>query len=236
MKSKPLDALTPRDVSVVIPTFNEQSEILESMLSAQQAGATEIIVSDGGSDDGTVKIAKELGAVVIHCDRGRGNQLAKGGAIATGQVLLFLHADNRLGPDGLAQLVDAYQQTQDPHSLWGGFHQRIRSTSAIYRPLEWGNAMRIRIRGMPFGDQAFFVSRELYDQVGGFRALPLMEDVDLARRLRRICWPIILPGPVSVDARRWQKHGVVRQTLRNWSIQIAHAIGVSEQRLHRWYR
>lgn len=223
--------MNPSDVSVVIPTLDEAANIAAAVGSALDAGATEIIIADGGSRDETISLAKQAGATqIVQSDPGRGIQLKRGAAAASGRFVLFLHADNRLTPDCLQQIC----QCGEP--AWGAFRQNIDAAGLAYRLLEHGNALRVRVRKMPFGDQAVFVSREVLQQYGSFAEIPLMEDVELARRLRREARPVLLPGPVMVDARRWQHRGVIRQTLRNWCVQVAYALGTSPERLSRWYR
>lgn len=234
--------MSPQDVSVVIPALNESENVVRAIESARQSGAGEIIVCDGGSSDGTMEAARRTGGTVITAPRGRGRQLRAGAAASTGALLLFLHADSWLSDACLPELVQRANSMersrfgQEGQRFWGAFCQRIEADGRMYRALERGNAARVRWRGLPMGDQAMFVSRAFYDQVGGFADLPLMEDVDLSIRLRRSAWPELLVGPVHTSARRWEKRGIVRQTLQNWGIQLFHACGVSEQRLHQWYR
>lgn len=229
--------MTPDDVSVVIPTLNEANGITAAVESAFVSGAGQVIVADGGSTDGTIERAIAAGAETKRSPRGRGNQIKSGAELARGKFLLFLHADNRLEKACLKELCEFIRSNeQDADRLWGGFRQRIGADRPLFRFLEWGNAARIRYRGMPFGDQAMFVSRVLYDSVGGMPALPLMEDVELARRLRKHCWPVLMRTRVWVDSRRWEQRGVMMQTCRNWAIQVAHKCGASESRLKEWYR
>lgn len=228
--------MTPADVSVVIPALNEAQRVGRAVASAWEAGAGQVVVCDGGSEDDTVAEAARAGADLIAGPRGRGWQLRTGTEQARGEWLLFLHADNWLDPVGLRQLCRCVATRHPIEQTWGGFKQTIDTEGAIYRALECGNAARIRLRGIPFGDQAMFVTRTLYDRVGGFPAVPLMEDVVLARRLRQLSWPVLVDARVHVDARRWRKRGVLRQTVRNWGIQSAHGLGVSEERLAEWYR
>ena len=228
--------MTPQDISVIIPAFNEAPRIGTAIESAMNEDAGEVIVCDGGSADDTVQVAQTQGATVVRSDPGRGRQLARGADAAKGAFLLFLHADNRLSGGCLTALCDLVNHADDQAQVWGGFRQKIDASGLIYRSLEWGNATRVRLRGMPFGDQAIFVSRSNYRRVGGFQTVPLMEDVLLARALRRQSWPKLIDRAIVVDARRWQKRGIIRQTLRNWGIQFAHSCGVSEDRLAEWYR
>jgi rSAM/selenodomain-associated transferase 2 len=223
--------MTPANVSVVIPAIDEQAVIATSVRSALAAGAGEVIVVDGGSSDQTGRVATDNGASqIVSSAPGRGLQLNAGARQATGEYLLFLHADNQLGDQCLSQIC------QHPQARWGAFRQSIDSPRKIFRIIEWGNALRARRRGMPFGDQAIFVRRQLFLDQGGFPEIPLMEDVELAKRLRRIDRPLLLAGPLTVSARRWEKNGVVRQTLRNWRIQFCYALGASPETLRRWYR
>lgn len=223
--------MTPADISVVIPAINEAAVIPTSIRSAISAGAGEVIVADGGSTDKTCQVALDAGAgKVVSSHRGRGIQLNAGARVAEGECLLFLHADNELGEQCLQQICE------NSDAVWGAFRQSIDSPRRIFRAVEWGNAQRARRRGMPFGDQAIFVRRSLFEEQEGFAEIPLMEDVELSRRLRRIEMPVLLDGPVSISARRWEKNGVVRQTLRNWTLQVCYALGASPETLREWYR
>ncbi|MCC9601953.1 TIGR04283 family arsenosugar biosynthesis glycosyltransferase [Stieleria sp. JC731] len=224
----------------MIPALNEEANIAKAIRSAHDNGVRNVIVADGGSTDNTITLAQSHQAVVVHTQPGRGLQLAHAARLSNAPMLLFLHADNWLETDCVEQLCrHANGCTNLGHtdqSLWGGFRQRIDEAGISYRLLESGNAMRIRLRGLPFGDQAMFVDRKLYQSVGGFQTNPLMEDVVLSQALRRRSWPVLIDACVHVDARRWKKRGIVRQTLRNWGIQTAHFLGVRERQLHRWYR
>lgn len=224
--------MTPRDISVVIPTLNEQQSIGECISSAKEAGAIEIIVSDGGSSDGTIDVAMRSGAThVIRSVPGRGQQLNAGALFAKGEVVLFLHADNRLAAEALKQICDSSDSI-----VWGAFRQQILNSRRIYRWLEWGNARRVTIGRLAFGDQAIFVRRELFKKVGGFPEIPLMEDVELSRTLRALHRPTLLDGPVIVSSRRWEQRGVLRQTVINQALRLAHWAGVSPERLAEIYR
>ncbi|MGI9472443.1 MAG: TIGR04283 family arsenosugar biosynthesis glycosyltransferase [Rubripirellula sp.] len=223
--------MTPSDVSVVIPAINEQDAIERSIKSAFDAGATDVIVSDGGSTDRTRDLAMELGVPkVVRSLPGRGIQMNSGALLAERSFILFLHADNILGDRCLEQIC------QHPDVIWGAFHQRIDSQRFLYRTIEIGNACRVRWRRMAFGDQAIYVRSDQFKQMGGFAEIPLMEDVDLSKRLRKIGRPRLLDGPVTINARRWEDNGILRQTLRNWSIQLAYFSGASPERLKRRYR
>ena len=219
-------------VSIIIPTLNEAGQIARALQHARRAGAHQIIVSDGGSRDATVDVARQHDCQVVASGRGRAAQQNAGARRATGDVLLFQHADAWLDPTALDQIKTALAR---PAILGGAFSQQIEATGVLYRLLERGNAARVKWLGLPYGDQGIFVRRDVFEEVGGFPEVSLMEDLLLMRVLRRRSWPALLPGPIHVDARRWQRHGVVRQTLRNWSILAANTCGVSPDRLVKFY-
>ena len=222
--------MTPTDITVVIPTLNEEQVIAKSVASAVAAGATAIVVSDGGSRDGTREVAIDAGASrVIQSAPGRGLQLNAGAQLAETEFILFLHADNELSENALQQICE------NEKAAWGAFRQRIDSRRLVYRLLEWGNQWRVQWRAVPFGDQGIFVRRTLFEQMNGFAGIPLMEDVELSQRLRIIEKPVLLQGPLMINARRWEKHGVLRQTVKNWSIQYSYARGVSATDLAQKY-
>jgi rSAM/selenodomain-associated transferase 2 len=221
-------------VSVIIPAIEESARVGRAVSSAWQAGADEVLVVDGGSTDDTCRQARAAGARVLETTAGRAVQQAHGADHASGDWLVFLHADNWLGATALAPLREGVFGGR--RLFWGAMRQRISADGWVYRGLEQGNAWRVHWRGLPFGDQALWVDRECYAAVGGFPPLPLMEDVYLSQQLRRRAWPVLLDGPVHISARRWQRHGVVRQTLRNWSLQWRHARGASPEVLASRYR
>lgn len=223
--------MTPAEISVVIPAINEQAVIANAVRSALAAGARDVIVADGGSEDSTIDAATAAGASqIVRSQPGRGVQLNEGGSVASGEFVLFLHADNELGEHCLTQI------TEHPDATWGAFRQQIDSPRSVFRLIERGNAMRVKYRRMPFGDQAMFVRRTVFRDQGGFAEIPLMEDVELSKRLRKVANPILLEGPLTISARRWETHGVVRQTLRNLSIQLSYACGQSPEELKQRYR
>ncbi len=239
--------MTPRDVSVIIPALNEGCSIARAIESVGDAG--QVTVVDGGSRDATVEIASRYPLVeVIRSQAGRGIQLHCGANASQGSILLFLHADCVLAPGTLSEIAAAIsnpivhrigihnRRGSATLAGWGAIKQRIDSPQFAYRVLEWGNALRVRARHLPFGDQAIFVRASWYHRVGGFEPLPLMEDLRLSAKLRRLGRPLLLQGPVQVDPRRWQRRGILRQTALNVTLQGLHAAGVAPERLATWYR
>lgn len=225
-----IGTVKPR-ISIVIPTLNEEGHIAQAVARARALEPHEVIVADGRSTDATFDAARQAGAQVVLSPPGRGTQLNAGAQRATGDVLLFLHADNWLVPQAAAQIAHLMG---NPQVSGGGFFQRIDAPEPIYRLIEQGNALRARTMRLFYGDQAIFIRRDVFHQVGGFPNVPLMEDVLLSRRLRRHRM-VLLPGPLHVSARRWKRHGVLRQTLRNWMLVGALTAGASPERLARFY-
>jgi len=221
------------NISVIIPCINEASDIAGAVDSAWQAGAAEVIVVDGGSTDQTCDIAAGMNARLFNSLPGRGKQQHVGARQATGEVLLFLHADSRLTAVCIRQISRAMNGSK---LKYGAFWQEIQNSGWQYRWLETGNAARVSLFGLAYGDQAIFIDRDFYFQLGGFPEAVLMEDVALMRRARKFSRPKLLPGPVLVSSRRWEARGVIKQSLINWSILCAFFLGVSPDRLARFYR
>lgn len=209
-----MGTIQERNISVVIPTLDAAGELPATL--AALAGCRlvrEIVIADGGSADGTAAIACTAGAKTIVASRGRGVQLAAGAALATGHWLLFLHADCRPLP-GWERAVADFIAQPDAARRAGYFKLALDDTSAAARRLERIVAWRCRALALPYGDQGLLIARALYDAVGGFAPIPLMEDVDLVRRLgRRRLAPI--DATVQASARRYQREGYVRRPLRN---------------------
>lgn len=220
-------------LSIVIPTLNEASGIEHTVHRALELRPIEVVVSDGPSQDKTGELARSAGATVVTSERGRGRQLNAGARVATGDVLLFLHADCWLEPQAAEQIEAALR---DDSVIGGAFCQRIDHERPIFRWLERGNVARVRWQHMPYGDQGIFVRRTAFESVGGFAEVRLMEDVLLMREFRRRGWRIeLLPGPIHVDPRRWLKHGIIRQTIRNWTLLAGLKLGISPDRLAEFY-
>ncbi len=219
-------------VTVIIPAFNEASNIRRAITSALQADADQVIVVDGGSTDETVSVAESTGATTVTSEPGRAKQQNHGADLADGTILLFLHADCWLETDCIHQIRNAAAEGK----RHGAFRQSIGNPKRIYRWLEWGNKLRVRWFSMAYGDQAIWVDRKLFESVGSFATVSLMEDVKLSDSLRRYSRATLLPGPVNVGSRRWEANGVVRQTIRNWTLLAKYKFGASPEALSAAYR
>lgn len=220
-------------ISVIIPAIDEAQVISAAIDSAVSAGADEIILADGGSRDGTPDAGLEYGVRLLTAAPGRASQQNAGAHIAMGDVLLFLHADCCLPAAGLAKIR---QYMASENSLVGGyFRQRIDDPGWIYRWIESGNRWRARTLKWAYGDQAIFVRTSIFQGIGGFPDVPLMEDLYIMKRLKRHGRVVCIDVPLLVSARRWKKRGPVWQTLRNWTMLSAVHLGVSPALLARFY-
>jgi len=217
--------LAPVVVSAIIPTLNEEARIAATIDAAFAAGVHEIIVADGGSSDATVAIAASRGARVIAGESVRAKQLNRGAAEATGDALIFLHADTLL-PAGAADAVIAALDDFD----FGGFLVEFLEPGFRLRTVAFMINARTRMTPAPWGDQAQFFRRATFP---GYPELPLMEDYALARSMKRAT---ILPLKVRTSGRRFLAKGLIRTSALNWLIIIAYHLGVSPERLAQWYR
>ena len=214
-------------ISAVIPTLNA-AQHLPACLEALD-GVDEIVVVDGGSIDSTQSIARQVGARFIEAPRGRGTQLASGAEAARGEILLFVHADTRLSP-GWLQLARIHIGRSTRPAC---FRLRLDDPAWQARIIERGVALRTRMFGLPYGDQGLLIRRDVYDRSGGFRPLPMMEDVELLRRIER---PIMLAGDALTSAERWQRDGWTWRSLRNLACISLWCLGVSPERIAALYQ
>lgn len=221
-------------ISVIVPTLNEALAI-DATLSPLQAwrhAGHEVIVVDAYSTDATRDVAAPLADRCITAGPGRATQMNAGAALASGSLLLFLHADTLLPADAAASLSALAARHSE---LWGRFDVSLMASGFAYRTIETMMNLRSRITGVATGDQAMFVTRGLFEQLGGFPAIALMEDVAFSKRLRRARRPHCLRSRVRTSARRWQRNGVLRTVMLMWGLRLAFVCGVSPARLHACY-
>jgi len=219
------------DLSIVIPVRNESHVLAGTLNHLSEASIREIIVVDGGSRDDTVAIARSCGAKVVISEPGRGGQLNAGAATAVGESLLFMHADTQL-PSGFEHEVAAILRRLGV--VAGAFRLCIDSPKLAYRLIEKMVDYRSRWFQLPYGDQAIFVGAETFRKLGGFPALPVMEDFVFARNLIRLGHIRMAQSSVTTSCRRWESEGVLRTTLRNQAIIMGYWLGVSPERLAKW--
>ncbi len=220
-------------ISAIIPVVNEPTKIQYAIEKAWLAGADEVIVVDGNSSDDTFRLAQESNCSVFQSTPGRATQLNHGVKQANGVVVLFLHVDTWLEAGACDQIRACLL---DDHVQAGAFEQRIDSNRRLIKWIEKGNARRVRWFNLAYGDQGIFLRKQVFESIGGFPEVKLMEDYILSQKLRKISSFALLPGPLHVDARRWERHGPFRQTLRNWCITAAYRLGISPDRLAGFYQ
>jgi rSAM/selenodomain-associated transferase 2 len=222
-----------KQLSIIVPMLDEAVALplLLQRLSALQDQGCEIIIADGGSTDGSVAIAERAGCTVVYAQQGRARQMNAGAASASGQVLLFLHADTCL-PDGAVDLIASALQK----SCWGRFDVCIAGRAPMLKVIACMMNWRSRLTGIATGDQAMFVSRAAFDQINGFPDQALMEDIALSTRLRALARPACIGQRVVTSGRRWEQHGVWRTMLLMWRLRFAYWRGVPAGELAKAYR
>ncbi len=219
-------------ISVIIPVFNECQNIrkcIEGILS--EGTGSEIIFCDGGSTDGSpdaVEAYRDSCVTLLRTRKGRGTQMNAGASAAGGDILLFLHADTRLDRGWHDAVLRALE---DPAVVAGAFSLRIGNPKWRYRLIEYMVKYRCRILKLPYGDQALFMKRNVFERIGGYRDIPLMEDVEIADRLKGAGRIVILDKGAVTDARRWEKEGWLYTSARNQLIRCLYRIGVDPGKL-----
>jgi rSAM/selenodomain-associated transferase 2 len=222
----------PLPVSVIIPALNEETRIAATIDAAFAAGAAEVLVADGGSEDGTVSVAKAHRARVITGERIRARQLNRGAQEASHEHLIFLHADTLLPPGAAIAVMRALATG----AQFGGFQLEFIEQSRRLRFAAFMINRRTAMTGCPWGDQAQFIRRETLLRVGGFADVPIMEDYDLAVRMKRSGKTAILPMRVRTSGRRFLEKGLVRTSAINWRVILGWRLGRDPEKLARLYR
>jgi rSAM/selenodomain-associated transferase 2 len=217
-------------VSVIIPVLADADEVERLVHQIPPASPVEVVVVDGGPDPRVDRLERWPHVRLIRAPRGRGRQMNAGAAAATGEWLLFLHADSRLPPGWTEHLRRA-----PVHAAGGWFRFALDDPAWQARVIERGVRWRVRLFRLPYGDQGLFVRRQVFAALGGFRELPLLEDVDFVRRLVRAGPVFELPLPLLTSSRRWRRDGWFRRSARNVAIISCYFAGVSPGRLARWY-
>lgn len=221
-------------LSIIIPTLNADRTLAATLDSCFcRAANVQVIVSDGGSADGTVAVAEHYDCMTISGESGRGRQLLAGGLAADGSWLLFLHADSRL-PGNWYQTVSTFMNNPANVFRAATFHLQFDDTCPQARRVEWFVKWRTRLLGLPYGDQGLLISRRFYDRLGGFMPLPIMEDVDLVRRVGRANLRL-LDTSIITSAHKYQRDGYWKRPLRNLGLVCLYWLGVPTAKLARYY-
>ena len=234
MSDIPTEAATKPGLSIVVPCLDEAATIatmLQRLVPLRINGA-EVIVVDGGSDDDTLAVAAPHADLALVAPRGRAVQMNAGAERASGDVLLFLHADTSLPPDADTLIRDALAR---PLAMWGRFDVEIEGRSFALRVVSAAMNVRSRWTGIATGDQAIFIKRSEFERVGRYPPIALMEDVALSRKLKAASAPVCLRRRVRTSGRRWQTHGTLRTIFLMWRLRLAYWLGTGPQKLASLY-
>jgi rSAM/selenodomain-associated transferase 2 len=222
--------------SIVIPVLNEASLInraIEHLYRIRSGHDVEVIVADGDPRGATLSAIDHKDVIKVLSPKGRGTQMNKGASVAKGELLVFLHTDTDLPEDAFSIITSFMRGTS---FVGGAFELGIDSNRPVFRLIERMVSARTRLTKIPYGDQAIFMKRDFFHEINGFRDIPLMEDVELMRRIKqrgyRIC---IIPQKLKTSPRRWEREGVLYCTLRNWALINLYSLGVSPEKLVKFY-
>lgn len=222
-------------ISIIIPTLNESGHIESTLtcLEALRQQGHEVIVVDGGSRDETVELARRRADKVIQTTPGRAQQMNVGASHATGNILWFIHADTQVSGHSAQQILKVLG---NKHNHWGRFDIQLSGKHLLLRVVERMMNFRSCITGIATGDQGIFVRRDTFTAIGGFRPIPLMEDVEISRRLKKWSRPCCIHDTITTSSRRWEENGVLRTILLMWRLRLAYTFGVSPEKLAHDYK
>ena len=222
-------------ISIIIPTLNEAEHIESTLMCLEpfRQDGHEVIVVDGGSQDATVHLAKDKADSVITCAPGRALQMNVGARKANGDVLWFLHADSHVSRVATKQILLAFK---NQNCYWGRFNISLSGKHFLLRIVEKLMNLRSRLTGIATGDQGIFVRRDCFEAIGGFSKIPLMEDIEISRRLKKWSWPCCMNDTIKTSSRRWEKYGILSTILLMWRLRLAYAFGVSPEKLAHVYK
>ena len=225
------------DISIIIPVFHEESiinEAIGSIFDLPYDGEVEVIVVDGSPQGETLNAIQKNEVLKILTKKGRAHQMNQGAVNAGGDILLFLHADTEL-PKNALNTISSVMRKGD--FVGGAFDLGIQSDRPIFRLIETTASLRSRCTGVPYGDQAIFIRKKYFHSIGDFKEMPLMEDVELMRRIKKKGDKIyIVPEKVRTSPRRWEKEGPIYCTLRNWVLITLYSIGIPAEKLYKFYK
>jgi rSAM/selenodomain-associated transferase 2 len=229
--------VNPIKFSIIVPAFHEGgniNDLIECLKRLDPDKNSEIIVVDGAQEKDTLGAIHRNHVAKISSEKGRAKQMNAGASIAKGEILIFLHADTELPVDALKKIHSLVEQRE---YVGGAFDLGIKSDKLIFRIIEALSSWRSRLNRIPFGDQAIFIRRDYFNRIGGYKEIPLMEDMELMRRIKKSGDKIwIFNDRVMTSPRRWEKEGVVYCTLRNWTLQALYLLGISPHKLATFYK
>ena len=229
--------MNPVEFSIIVPAFHEGENInalIEGLNRLDSDHKSEIVVVDGAEEKDTLGAIDRNHVMKISSEKGRAKQMNAGASIARGEILIFLHADTDLPIHALEKIHLLLERKE---VVGGAFDLGIKSNKFIFRVIGKLASWRSRLNRIPFGDQAIFIRREYFNKIGGYKEIPLMEDVELMRRIKKSGNKIwIFDERVMTSPRRWEKEGVISCTLRNWTLQVLYFLGVSPDKLAIFYK
>jgi rSAM/selenodomain-associated transferase 2 len=229
--------VNPIEFSIIVPAFHEGENInalIEGLNRLDSEKNSEIVIVDGAQEMDTLGAIDRNHVVKISSEQGRAKQMNAGASIARGEILIFLHADTNLPSDALKKIRLLLERKE---YVGGAFELGIKSDRLIFKVIGRLSSWRSRLNRIPFGDQAIFIRREYFNRMGGYKEIPLMEDVDLMRRIKKSGNKIwIFDERVMTSPRRWEKEGVIYCTVRNWTLQALYLIGISPHKLATFYK
>ena len=218
-------------LSIIIPVLNEADCLdrgLARLFTLQWVtNHAEVIISDGGSNDGSLDIANRYPCSIVHSNAGRATQMNAASKTAQGKFLLFLHADSTL-PEDFNRFIDA-------DANWGFFRLRLNNDAFVYRIIEAAINLRTRVSQVAGGDQGLYFNRHFFESLNAYPKIPLMEDIAICKTARRLAKPLIIGSAISSSNRRWRDNGIVKTMLLMWSLRFAYWLGVDPRRLHKIY-
>jgi len=229
--------VNPIQFSIIVPAFHEGeniNDLIDCLNRLDSDKSSEIIVVDGAREKDTLGAIHGNNVIKISCERGRGKQMNAGASAARGEILIFLHADTELPVQALRKIHALMERRR---YVGGAFNLGIKSSKLIFRVIGNLASWRSRLNRIPFGDQAIFIRREYFAKVGGYKEIPIMEDAELMRRIKKSGDKIwIFNDRVMTSPRRWEKEGVIYCTLRNWTLQVLYFLGISPHKLATFYK
>lgn len=219
-------------VSIIVPVLNEENGLSVLLPSLANQENAEVIVSIGECKDGSLDLANRFCSKVISTNSGRANQMNEGAKAASGQILLFLHADSRISKNVAGKIAEVCRR---PGVIGGALRLRIDSPRFSLRLIGWGANQRARYLNLPYGDQGIFIRKEVFEEIGRYPETPFMEDLQLVRKMARRGKLVILDEEILTSARRWEKYGVFRTTGTNLLLVSLYFLGFAPATLKRWY-
>jgi rSAM/selenodomain-associated transferase 2 len=221
-------------ISIIVPVLNEQINLPEALSNLQpfRRQGHEVVIVDGGSSDNSLMLAQQAADTVIVSKAGRALQMNSGAAVATGDIFLFLHCDTFLPENALEVIAGNFQRK----NYWGRFDVRLSGNKFVFRLIERLMNLRSRLTSIATGDQAIFIERKLFNRLGGFPEIALMEDISISGLLRKRSSPVCLKQQVITSSRRWESNGVVATVLLMWKLRLLYFFGVSADKLSQKYR